>query len=128
MTVVLPQQTVAPAASWAFHDFLNLQPVTQPAAGGRAEFGLPQLGPDDLWLLEHMVAYCDSTTPTRLRLYNGAADPLRLLDGTAKGNFDVADWTGLQLPPFGALVAVWSGASDGARGVLTIQGRHWRRA
>jgi hypothetical protein len=61
---------------------------------------LPQLDPDELWLVDHAVIACTSTTPTAVRLYADSIDPLYLLDGSSAGGFDVADWpNGLQLRP-----------------------------
>ncbi|MFP5372402.1 MAG: hypothetical protein ACLGI3_16865 [Actinomycetes bacterium] len=129
MGVYLPTSSPATSASWGLSDFLNLQLRSDPAAGGRAALDVGQLEPDELWLIDHMVCSCDSTTKTTLRLYASAIDPLRILDGTPAGNFGVADWpAGLQLHPLQSLVASWEGASDGARGVLAVQGRIMRRA
>lgn len=126
--VVLP--TVIPTTSqWIMTDFLDRQlSGDEPAAGGRAELTGPQVGFDDRWLIDHMVVHCPSSTQATLRLYDTQEHPLRLLDGVPDGRFAVADWpAGLQLRPGGTLLAVWTGASDGARGVITLQGRIMRR-
>lgn len=125
--VVLPTSQAA-AAGWVLVDFLRLTMRTEPAADGYAQLDVGQLDPDELWLLDRGVVQCDSTSPTTLRLYESAADPLRLLDGTPAGNFNVAEWpTSVQIAPSTSLLAVWAGASDGARGVLSLQGRIMRR-
>lgn len=122
MAVILPTSE-APAAAWQLVDFINVPLRSDAAAGGRAVVFAGQLDPGtELWLIDHMVCQTDSTTKTTLRLYDGYEDPLRIIDGTANGNFNVADWpAGLQVTT--ELVAVWVGASNGARGVLTLQGR-----
>lgn len=126
--VVLPTSTSA-AASWQLVDFLNVQLRSAPAAGGQAVLDVGQLDPDEMWLLDHMVVSCDSTARTTLRLYESVVDPQRILDGSSTGNFDVADWpAGLQVRPSTSLIAVWVGASTGARGVIALQGRRMARA
>ena len=126
--VTLPTSQLA-AASWQLVDFLNVQLRSDPAAGGQAALDAGQLDPDEMWLIDHMVVSCDSATKTTLRLYESLVDPLRILDGTPAGNFGVADWpAGLQVRPSSSLIAVWVGASDGARGVITLQGRRMVRA
>lgn len=128
MALNLPVEAPA-AAGWGLADFLNLHVQTNPATEGRATLDAGQLDPDELWLIDHMVASCTSASRTTLRLYWSAPDPLRILDGTASGNFNVADWpAGLQLHPSTSLVAVWEGADDGAVGTLALQGRIMRRA
>lgn len=127
MTIVLPS-ALPSASGWQLADFLNLQLRSAPAAAGQAQIDGRQLGPDEMWFLDHMVSDCDSSAQTTLRLYESVVDRQRLLDGTSTGNFDVADWpAGLQVRPSASLVAVWVGASTGARGVLTLQGRILRR-
>ncbi len=126
--VTLPTSQAA-AAGWQLLDFVNVQLRTAPAADGQAALDAGQLDPEEMWLLDHMVISCDSTTKTTLRLYESVVDPLRILDGSSTGNFDVADWpAGLQLRPSTSLVAVWTSASAGARGVLTLQGRRMVRS
>lgn len=127
--VTLPQPINQAAAGWQLVDFLRHTVRTEPAAGSQAAVDLGQLDPDELWLVDRAVVSCDSTTKTSLRLYETTPDPLRLLSGSDLGNFDEADYpTGLQVAPSTSLVAVWSNASDGARGVLRLQGRVMRRA
>lgn len=125
--VTLPVYTGS-ATAWQLVDFLNVQLRSDPAAGGRASIDAGQLDPDEMWLVDHMVVWCDSAPATTVRLYESMADPLRLLDGSRTGNFDVADWpSGLQVRPSTSLLAVWEGAGQGSRGVLTLQGRRMVR-
>lgn len=127
--LLLPQSQPATSA-WQLSDFLRIN-LQSAAAGvnGLAVLDAGQLPSDELWLIDHAVISCTSANDTTLRLYESVADPLRLLDGSDRGNFDVADWpAGLQLHPSTSLVAVWAGATPGARGVLTLQGRKMRRA
>lgn len=127
MTVILPQ-ALGSASGWALADYATLRRRTEPATGGVAEIDLGQLDPGEMWLVDHAVVACDSANPTELRWYDSAVVDLALLDGTGRGNFDVGDWpAGLQVGPSSSLIARWTGASDGARGIVTLQYRVLRR-
>jgi hypothetical protein len=116
------------ASSWTLIDYVSVQRRSAPAAGGFAQLEFDQLDQTEMWLIDHAVVKCDSTTPTDLRWYAGAVADLALLDGSSAGNFDVADWNaGLQIQPASSLVVRWSGASAGAIGVVTLQARVMRR-
>lgn len=124
---VLPVQLPA-FAGWQLVDYRQAGLTTEPAAAGACQGLLAQVPTDQLWIVDHAVAYCTSATSTVLRMYSDAAQPQYLLDGTDDGNFDVADWpNGLQLVPGRSLLAVWSGAADGAVGTLTVQMRVMQR-
>lgn len=128
MPVIVPLPVAGSASGWAVVDFLNLTVRTAPAAGGAAALQLDQLDMNELWLIDHAVLSCTSTTPTTARWYLDTPDPLRLLDGSDSGNFDVGEWSnGLQIPPSSSLVMQWTGASDGAIGSATVQARRLRR-
>ncbi|WP_154793308.1 hypothetical protein [Occultella kanbiaonis] len=128
MSLILPESRAGTARGWTLADFRTVQGRTTPAVGGACELRLPEVEQDELWLIDHMVAACDSTTPTSVRLYESSVDPLALLDGSSAGNFDVADWpAGLQVRSTQFLIARWDSASDGARGTLTVQLRSLRR-
>jgi hypothetical protein len=128
VTVLLPS-SIPSAAGWQLVDWIERTVTTPPASGGVATVQLEQLETDSMWLLDHMVAQSTSATPTRMRLYADAVLPGALLDGSNSGNFDVADWpAGLLVRPSVALVAQWTGCSDGAVGLLTLQGRRLVRA
>lgn len=127
--VILPYSLGGSAASWQPSDFLDEQWRSQPAAGGRASIEVPQLASDELWSITRAVVTCDSATPTTVRLYADQEHPLNLRSGSNTGNFDEADYPGaLQLPPSTALLAVWTGASDGATATLHVSGTVMRRA
>lgn len=128
MGVILPQQ-IATASAWVLADFATLRRRTDPAAGGVAMVDLGQLDGNEMWLIDHAVVACDSSTPTELRWYESSVSDLALLDGTSRGNFDVGDWpSGLQAAPSQSLIARWTGASNGARGIVTVQFRVMRRS
>ena len=128
-STTLPTYVGTASASWQLVDWQLPTWTSQPATGGRATIECPQLAPDELWLIDRAVAYCSSTTATRLRLYDSAVDPSRLPSGSASGNFDEADYpAGLVLRPSTSLIAQWTGCSDGALATLTLQVRQLRRA
>ena len=128
MSVQLPQ-SIAAASGWQVVDWADPTFVSSPAAGGLATITLDQLPATDMWLLDHMVAECTSSTATQLRLYAGSVGPSTLRDGTNSGNFDVADWPGgLLVRSSTSLIAQWAGCSDGAIATLTLQARVLRQA
>jgi hypothetical protein len=123
MTITLPTQ-VSAAHGWTLTDYMTMQARSAPAVGGQCSVTFAQLGSAERWQIDHAVVICDSTTPTTLRLYESVATPLSLLDGSGAGAFDVADWPGgLGVQPTQALLAVWTGASDGAVGTIALQAR-----
>ncbi len=129
MTLQLPVP-LATASGWQLSDFrpevvLRSLPVK---AGETAAIAYgDQLDLSELWLIDHAVSTCTSSTKTVLRMYAGAPGGV-ILDGTDSGNFQVADWpAGLQLAPGRQLCAVWSGASVGAVAELVLQVRVMRQ-
>jgi hypothetical protein len=127
MSVALPF-SVPTSAGWQLADTKWVRRRSAAAAGGVATIDVGQLGSEEMWLLDHAVVQCTSSASTRLRLYETVVDPLQLLDGSDKGNFDVADWpAGLLLSPGTSLVAQWTGAAAGAVAALTLQVRVLRR-
>jgi len=128
VTITLPRQIGGTAVGWRLTDYVSLAAQSGPATDGVAMARLPQLAPDELWLIDHAVVACTSSTPTSVRWYAGEATAAQLLDGSAAGNFDVGDWTaGLQIVPGSSLLVVWSGASLASVGTITVQARVLRR-
>jgi hypothetical protein len=128
MTVTIPV-SLPPADGWRLRDYVTMQMRSTPAAAGVAQLEFRQLDGSEMWLIDHAVVACTSSTPTILRWYAGTVADLALLDGSSAGNFDVADWNaGLVIQPTSSLIAKWSGASAGAIGVVTLQARVLRRA
>lgn len=127
MSVILPTSTLT-AAAWQLGDWRELQLRTDAAAGGVATLEAPQVPDSELWLIDRAVVACDSTSATQLRLYVNHVNAQSLRDGTSRGNFDVTEYPqGLLVRGGNSLVAQWTGASDGAVGVLTVQVRVYRR-
>ena len=127
MTVTIPIPLPS-ASSWVLRDYVSLQARSSAAAAGVAQVAFRQLDGDEMWIIDHAVVACTSSTATVLRWYAGTIADLALLDGSSAGNFDVADWpAGLVIQPTSALVVVWSGASAGAIGTVTLQARVLRR-
>ncbi len=128
MTVILPTPVASAASSWQLADWRELQLHTDPAAGGTATLETGQVPDTELWLIDRMVAACDSTEPTQLRVYVNYVTALGVRDGSSRGNFDVTEYPqGLLVRGGTTLIAQWTGASDGAVGVLTVQARVYRR-
>lgn len=124
MGVILPSQS-PPAGRWSVADFVTMRYESAPHDGaGPLVIEGPQLDPAEMWLIDHAVVACTSSEPTEVRWYESQLDPRFLLDGSAEGNFDVADWpNGLQVSPSRALLIAWDGATTGAVGVVTLQVR-----
>lgn len=126
--IVLPTY-VGSASQWQLSDWDEIQETSDPAVAGVATIELEQVPPGELWLLEHSVSYCTSSTATTMRLYAGAPDPLRLRDGSDRGNFDVAEWPrGLLFREGSSIVAQWSGCSAGAVAAITLQVAIYRKS
>jgi hypothetical protein len=127
MTVILPVG-VSASSSWTLVEYATFQQESIPAAGGACQVQFNQLDSNERWIIDHAVSFCDSATPTTLRLYESNISPLSLLDGSASGAFDVADWpAGLMIRPAMFLLAQWTGAAAGSRGTMTLQARVLRR-
>jgi hypothetical protein len=121
MSVVLPQ-SIASTAGWQLVDWRTESLRTDPAAGGLATATADQLESDQLWLITRAVCFCTSAGQTSLRLYASTVSPGFLLDGSERGNFDVAEYpAGLQLHGGQQLVAQWSNAAAGSVGTVNVQ-------
>lgn len=127
MTVEIPIP-IPSASGWVLRDYVSLQLRSAAAAGGSTQVEFNQLDGTEMWVIDHAVVVCNSSTPTTVRWYAGAVADLAMLDGSSAGNFDVADWpAGLVIQPTSSLIVVWSGASAGAVGTVTLQARVLRR-
>jgi hypothetical protein len=132
VTITLPQALPA-ASGWQLYDWLDRAKQTAAAVAGSAiqvDFG--QLDITELWLIDRAVIQCDSLADTKLRLYTTNVAPMNLLSGSdsdaATGNFDEAEYPrGLLVRPGDSLVAVWTGATTGAKGTIRLQAQIWRR-
>ena len=127
MTVTIPIPLPS-ASSWVLRDYVSLQARSSAAAAGVAQVAFRQLDGDEMWIIDHAVVACTSSTATVLRWYAGTIADLALLDGSSAGNFDVADWPGgLAIRPSMFLIAQWTGAADGSRGTMSLQARILRK-
>lgn len=125
--VILPGSLPAPSG-WTLADYRDVAGQAVADAHGVATVELDQLAGDEMWLIDHAVASCSGSALCELRLYAGAVADRALLDGSSRGNFDVADWsTGLRLQPATSLIARWTGASPGALATITLQVRVLRK-
>lgn len=125
----MPEPVGGSATGWHVVDWRTKRASSAPAADGVAGAQI-DVDPDELWFVTHAVVACDSPTLTTVRWYADRIDPLRLLDGSNSGNFDVADWPGdgLILEGGSSLLVVWTGAADGAVGAVSAQVRVMRRS
>ncbi len=121
--------SLSPAAAWAVHDFGQRSLTSAPAdATGRCQTHLGPVPQDELWRIDRMVVSSDGSTDTTVGIYLDTVDPVRAIDGTEVGNFDVADLAAaIQLHGGTAMVCGWSGASLGAVGTLHVQWQILRR-
>lgn len=127
MPIALPS-ALPSASGWQVVDWADPTLSSDQAAGGVATITLDPLPPTDMWLLDHMVVSCTSSTATVLRLYANSVGPGYFRDGAENGNFSVGDWpTGLLVRPSSSLIAQWVGCSAGAVGTLTLQARVLRQ-
>lgn len=127
MTIPLPQ-SIPTTTQWQLMDRRYITRSSPPAAGGIASVVFPPLDSAEMWLIDRAVASCDSSTPTKLRLYDGAAEVVRLLSGSDRGAYDEADYPGgLLLEPTSQVLAEWSDASAGAVGTIRLQVQVYRR-
>lgn len=128
MTVPTPY-ALPVTSSWTLSDWVDNTYNAVADASGVALITLDPLPSDIRWQLTHMVAGCATTSTTSLRLYLDQVGNVALRDGTASGNFDVADWpAGLMVPPGRSLLARWTGCNPGDQAFLTLQANVLRRS
>lgn len=126
---LLPQPVASQASTWALYDWRSVRQQSAPAAGGLATITGDLIDPAELWLVDRLVITTTSTSSTSFRIYDGSTDPAMLLDVTAAGNLNSADYPeGLLIRPASQWVAQWTGASAGAVGTLTVQATIFRRS
>jgi hypothetical protein len=130
--VTVPAPFPLPATGgWSVADWLDHSYTSDPAGtSGVAVASVPVLPDNERWQLTHAVISCTSSVGTQLRLYLDDSPVVgNLRDGSASGNFNVADWPmGLWIPPGRSLSARWTGCSVGAVGTLALQATVLRRA
>jgi hypothetical protein len=131
MTVPVPY-SLPTSSQWQLMDWTDPVLTSAAAAGGTMQVQFRDLDVNELWLIDRAVIQCDSTTDTKLRLYAATAAPANLLSGSdseaVTGNFDEAEYPrGLLLRPSQCLLAVWTGASTGARGTIRLQAQVFRK-
>jgi hypothetical protein len=128
VTIILPA-SLPTTSGWQLVDYRDVTGEAVADAAGVARIELEQLPGDEMWLVDHAVAACSSATPTEMRLYAGVVADRLLLDGTSRGNFDVADWPGgLRVSPVTSVISRWTGATPGATATIRLQVRVLRKA
>lgn len=127
MTVPAPY-SLPSTSSWQLMDWLDQSTLSAPAAGGAITITLPALDSDTQWLVTRAVIGCTSTASTGFRLYVDGPANANLRSGSNSGNYDEADYPqGLLIRPGRALVAAWTGCTDGAIAVLNLQAQILKR-
>lgn len=118
----LPTQTPA-ASKWSVWDYQDRSKTTPAAAAdGLCRVEFDQVPDNELWLIDRIVISNDSTFETVFSLYKQAVADGNRLDGTDIGNLNVADESApIVVQPNTLLIALWTGASTGARGMISIQ-------
>jgi hypothetical protein len=127
---VLPAQVAgAGATGWGFSDWSQVRLSATADASGVATVTCPQVDPSTQWLVDRLVVQSTSTASASVKLYDSTVAPASVLDGTATGNLNSADYPqGLLIRPAASLIAQWTGATPGAVCTLTAQVRIFRRA
>lgn len=95
------------------------------ASGGKCSVTFDQVPVDRLWLVDRLIVFCTSGTPTIAYVFDDPAEPTNaLLGGTNAGNFDYDDANNPYLVDGGKqLHILWTGASNGAIGTARAQYR-----
>lgn len=104
-----------------------LESAQAPAnSDGRAVATLAPYRAGERWIVTRVTVQSTSSqlTPT-CKIYRGAEQPNRLIDGTHTGVLDHSD-TNLKLHNGEHLVAVWEGADVGSQCTITIEGESAR--
>lgn len=119
--IYVPQAVPTPAG-WVVATYRpRLVLRTPPAAGGTMTATADQVPGGQMWRIERAVCSSTSSAATALRLYDAGATDVPC-SGTDTGNYDEAEYpNGLLIDQGLQLTAVWTGASDGARGTLRLQ-------
>lgn len=128
-SLILPVQVAGGAAGWQLSDWQQIRLSATADATGTATIDCGQVDPTTQWLVDRVVIQSTSGSASTLKLYDSTVAAAQLLDGTAAGNLNTADYpAGLLVRPSASLVAQWTGASPGAVCTLTAQVRIYRRA
>ena len=110
-------------AGLAVVDYRSAAKISDPAdVDGLISVEFDPVAPGLIWLIQRITIMCTSTTSTRAMVYAGDPTPTNLVDGTDRGNLDVADeLSPILLESCTPLTVQWTGASAGAQGVVRVQ-------
>jgi hypothetical protein len=115
-------------SAWVDADRFTRSASTKAAAGGTCATILGPVPEGDLWLIERIVVTCTSSTATTAIFYLDSISNANIVEGTQSGNLDFADENQpLEVDGARSLLAVWTGASNGAIGTVQAQIRVLRR-
>lgn len=102
--------------------------TTKPAAGGLATGQFQQVQAGRIWLVERIVVWCTSSSPTAAVFYTDTVQTASIVEGTSAGNFDIADENSpVVVDALSSLIVQWTGASNGAVGTARVQVREMMR-
>jgi hypothetical protein len=127
---VLPASVAGAGASgWGLSDWRQIRLSATADASGVATIDCGQVDPFTQWLVDRLVVQSTSAAASAVKLYDSSVAPAQVLDGTASGNLNSADYPqGLLIRPSASLIAQWTGATAGAVCTLTAQVRIFRRS
>jgi hypothetical protein len=124
--VILPAQQNA-ASKWVVADYGSTWAKSSPSAGGQAVADVATVPPDELWLIDRIRVSSTSTTPTASYVCLG--DTTHDVEGTASGNYDIADESSpIQAPGGVDILQLWAAGSDGSVGTVYMQWTVLRQA
>jgi hypothetical protein len=110
-------------------DYRTVAASTPAAAGGTCSVTLDPVPAGYFWLVERITVLNTSSTATTAYVYEGDPAPGNFRDGTSRGNLDVADESSpILVDSTRYLTVLWTGASNGAVGTVTVQYQLVKRA
>lgn len=109
----MPLSPAAGSVTFSVADYVDAPITTEPAGSDgicTATFDAP--GGQDLWLVDRITVWSNSTAETTASVYVGSVGLAGLRDLTIVGNSDVADENQPIVVPTGqALIVEWTGVS-----------------
>lgn len=108
---------------WSLYNYGAVVASGGPAnAAGIIDVTVAEVPQDELWLIDRIVVSCTSSKTTTAYLYLNSPNDQNVVEGSANGNFDIADENSpVQVHGGTTLVNRWSGADPGAAATIRIQ-------
>ena len=110
-------------AALAVVDYRSAAKISKPGgADGLLTVEFDPVDPGLIWLIQRITVLSSSTTQTRAMVYAGDPTGTNFVDGTSRGNLDVADeLSPILLESCNRLTVQWTEASPGAQGIVRVQ-------